>query len=957
MVAQAFTRNREYSLFSNTDTKGNVEFEVREGDVLETDSTTLGENEYDQATEDFFGTRFLAHVHGPSASPLPSMTDLKMLAHRAALRGDTQDHTVIGFYHGVPVVTHIRVHTPQGSSRPRFEISFSETMPAHLRQTLLDIAEHVRIDAGTLVSNAGSRAAADAEEPDKVVPLLARFTKYLASGKRDQKEERRLQRMIEQERFPSMTIGPPAPRTLEQTIQDILFGYLESLGVRAESLPPALEKSYGFETALENAHARVLVRDIGGALKKNAHLKQLVDTFLEAAQDVRNGATEFRAIINVTDNAVAIQMHPGKHKEAVNVLLSDERVPAVLTYRHIPSSHERDKTERFNYILGVLGTLRDRVFNTGTFVETNRDTKEVRSLMLIPDMSDLLEMFKLYIRLSQSVKDLDLLLQEKDIPFAVEFFDLGVTNMRNYLTYRQQILRAEAQEIKDFKDYLTPAEEELFAEYAERVRQIKDTKRSIRNSLEDVHKAKDLNYEILAELQAIGSQAISILGIDTPSPKVAHDFLSAVERVLRKIGQMTKLSAGAAAHADVPDANNMKSDALETEALSAAVKLAEVARFGYGSPDAVKHEDGSVSISPDPDVMVRIPVMARKAYEKFFEAFFRDPGTELNKWEDVGSIEEGVRFLHAALVRAAYTFSEELVYMFFHSLSAIGDNEQKGAKIATLDLTRHGVEKSETAMLISRTLGRLDSSLIMEKAPRQSVVIFTDNRTELSLRAGKHYVELAAQTHEKSGERTISLRYFESFYDGAFQRQDFVQTVLERLGFKTKSAGYEGRLLQALLVTHDAGNWRHALTEALRLSIAMQNFDLDGIREDSIELFELGAVQHLLFRLFREVREGLRERETGPQLQHGISVIMRVGTAWEKEALLRLLTADMDVFERDYESFLKKLDDNQLDDFLNFLLESEENARREGNKSLARRLVHIGAKIEKMMKVQPPLIP
>jgi hypothetical protein len=133
LLNQSLLTGHHYSLFRHGPASAPRHYEVREGSPTECDRSVLGGTDYDLLEELFFETAWVAHVHPPAQSPLPTGDDLAALAQRATLRpGLITRHSLFGFRHGEPVCVEIQgVYDPLfGEVSMRIISSYREEGPA-----------------------------------------------------------------------------------------------------------------------------------------------------------------------------------------------------------------------------------------------------------------------------------------------------------------------------------------------------------------------------------------------------------------------------------------------------------------------------------------------------------------------------------------------------------------------------------------------------------------------------------------------------------------------------------------------------------------------------------------------------------------------------------------------------------------------------------------------------------
>ncbi|HEX5037172.1 MAG TPA: hypothetical protein VFX30_08455 [bacterium] len=109
LINQSFLTGLYYSLFRHGPASDPEAYEVREGSPTECDRSILGGERFDPQEESFFGISWVAHVHPPRQSPLPSDADLDALAERARISSSRHArHVLFGFHHGEPVSVDLR---------------------------------------------------------------------------------------------------------------------------------------------------------------------------------------------------------------------------------------------------------------------------------------------------------------------------------------------------------------------------------------------------------------------------------------------------------------------------------------------------------------------------------------------------------------------------------------------------------------------------------------------------------------------------------------------------------------------------------------------------------------------------------------------------------------------------------------------------------------------------------
>lgn len=114
LLNQASFTGQYYSLFRHGPAWDPEVYEIRPGSPESPDRSALGGTSYDAAEERFFDIAWVAHVHPPQKSPLPSFEDLDAVAERARLNGRRiARHSLFGFLSGQPACVELQaIHDP-----------------------------------------------------------------------------------------------------------------------------------------------------------------------------------------------------------------------------------------------------------------------------------------------------------------------------------------------------------------------------------------------------------------------------------------------------------------------------------------------------------------------------------------------------------------------------------------------------------------------------------------------------------------------------------------------------------------------------------------------------------------------------------------------------------------------------------------------------------------------------
>ncbi len=730
-------------------------------------------------------------------------------------------------------------------------------------------------------------------------------------------------------------------KNLDTFCFETLDNYLESLN--PDTIIPEEEINPNFtrerKTVLENKYVRIQMNDPENLSEKNHEIKDFVKIVEEEASGFITSQGRFKALIVVEKNALSIRMDPGIHKEFLGIVLASQEqgTPYALVYRHTPSGFERlhyKDNSRPVYISTIVGK---KAKGEGGQVTASVFAKESKIFQ---------ETFREYLRLCQSVKNLDLILTARDVPFAVNMFKAGVTNMGGFLdccnACDRFTSREKFEEFEEKDTLLNDSEKRLLEKYFEKHMEEMEEKDYLKRKIKNLRTAKDLNFEIVGDLINLGQQASAILGTTFESPRQAESLVKMYDTISEKLKKMEKTIRASFGdpHTNVEELTKRLRKSIEP--------IAMIARFGYGAPDVLKNSDGSVNVGKEGKKF--LPDNVRSAYEEFAK-ITDDKGKDMHTWDDVESLEEAVRFLHKIVVETPVIYRE--IYMedlarseFFR---ASGD---KSYPFKIIDLTKKGFERSEIGKVVIQeninNLGyRLNEVFRKDRAFRRfPVAIFSDDYFELTIPTTKHYVEMNSQRYapqDKNKEYTISLRYVESGYFGAIQRQDFAAAVLEQCNFKVTRTRDKGGDLCAHFKTENDNEWKIALSKAIQLVASLKDLDLTRIDPSFVGLFKEGVVS--MFHGFKKIKTALQTGNIDDETKRVTASILTFGAESEKDLLIQLLTKDAKTFEKDIAPYLEQTNKKALDQFVTHLIHLEKNTRKRGDKKLAGHLHKLGDKI------------
>ncbi|MEK7172381.1 MAG: hypothetical protein AAB723_04175 [Patescibacteria group bacterium] len=665
---------------------------------------------------------------------------------------------------------------------------------------------------------------------------------------------------------------------------------------------------------LENKNVKIQVNDEKNLVETNQNIKNLIEIIKEEAERfIANDL--FKCVIVVDDESLSIRMDPGSHKEFLGALLSnDEKIPHALFYKHIPSGYEKTNKEsnRATYIQQI------------TSGQINEKTKDVSKFLLIFERDKFQQEFRKYFRLCQSVKNLDFntTLRKEDVRFAVDMFNEGVVNMQGFLTICDSC--ASHEQYLNFKKrgkILDNSEEAIlenyFSAFVERKKHIKD-------QLQFLRQAKKLNFEIAEDFVELRDRSLAILSISEQSPKTAQDFIKFYKEIAGKLLAMQDLvKQSLGVYSLSSSVCEIDVEKLINKLFPKIEQIAQIARFGYGSPDVLYTTEGGNNVVDVSELgKKRVPEMAWRAYEESTKLLQGKKSDELRKWSDVESLEEALRFLHILIVEAPVLVGQNMDRDLIES-KFYRNPKEIFQPLRIIDVTSDKLDNCGLAQVIINELKGLSKyrfkEVVGEKSyGRQPLAIFSDDYFEFSLPTVKHYIEMSAQSYdeEKRKEYTIALRYLESGYDGFAQRQDFTKTVLERLGFMVERERVKRGNLQAHFRTEDKQNWQRSLQHTVRLCFALKDLDLEMIEDDTVDLFEEGVING--FHWFRDIKDALKTGKMSEWTSRYVKVIMKQGSDSEKKLLANLLFTKAKLSKKLLKLFTSELNENELSELKKF---------------------------------------
>ncbi len=353
-------------------------------------------------------------------------------------------------------------------------------------------------------------------------------------------------------------------------------------------------------------------------------------------------------------------------------------------------------------------------------------------------------------------------------------------------------------------------------------------------------------------------------------------------------------------------------------------QMSYIAKFGYGSEDA--RQPHSEDVNTTKEGKKRIPGMALTSYENFAK-LFSDKGTDLTDWKEVESLEEAVRYLHAAIIRTTQVFS---YYVGNYTNNKFSRDADKDSGLEVLDVTSKGKESSPIYNVfengtVRKLGGQAKNYFTVEN--RTPVAIIGDDYGEFTFPGGKHYVELNTNIHANPPDFAIALRYVESGYGGAIQRQDFAANVFESLGFKVERVRTENGTLKAFFHSSSKEDWQKNFSDAIRLVASLKDLDLKDISPNAVEYFLEGGVEH--FQFYDELVMGLAKDKIDKNIVSRLNYLIKDKNEFEINFLAKMMVENTKDFSK-LLPYLAALGMDELDRIITAFYELADDMKKDG---------------------------
>lgn len=508
---------------------------------------------------------------------------------------------------------------------------------------------------------------------------------------------------------------------------------------------------------------------------------------------------------------------------------------------------------------------------------------------------------RLLVRLCNAVKDLDFAstLNEKEIPLATSLFRKGVTNMAHFLSAAKSMKNGDGKTLAPQAFLFNEREKDIWSDFTASVAQVEELKERFRENMSILRRAKELNYEVIADLLRLIDQVHAIYNVASGKERRAEEFvrvreyqpLQLYENVLYKLKEMRRC------------VNRVTGTLSTDEEIDA---LAHRFSEPISLMDAVA-KDATVSH------LDRVYEEAKKIAD--------DKRGHLESWDDVDTLEEAVRFLHNELyVGSNLRFPGARYEIGFTNLKF---HDFFIEQLSVFDLTSSGVENSRPGRIFLETLRTVSISVKDEVYTAlynlQPFVVVGDDYIDMSFPSGKHRIDVSAGTKEGENEEyEVTVDYFESGYEGALERFRYVAAVLEDLGFRFQDKKEEDfSFLRANFFTRTKEDWEKAFAQTVRLMHSTTNVDLmHGSHRVYVHLFKKGITD--IYRCGYHFLQLERGSVALSEKAKNFASIFAFGGYGEQEAAAKLLLQKGRT-TKEIQAIIAQLNDEQKKDLLNVI--------------------------------------
>ena len=618
----------------------------------------------------------------------------------------------------------------------------------------------------------------------------------------------------------------------------------------------------------------------------------------------------YLAHICLNKGLFAMRIDDGKHKGFIGAFFPEGNEGCFLYFNHYEHGTGPFPRNRIEYIRKALWPFRfSSEFRPGNRMDANRGN--MRAYLYSTDPDENVDVrFAALVRMSKSVKNLDLGLSSwSRLESALEGFKKGVTNMATFL----MVTGPRAEDLLDSTKHanLNEYEKELAGNALEARKWIKGAVEAISNNRVKCARAKELNFEILSDLVKMEKSIEEGKNGTRAIPK--RELLSAAGPLSGKFIEMACLCDSVSFTCGRP-CEDLAIDILDRF-------RTRISEFGP----------------------VLDPSDARSLM-----GFFCGRKGEL-KLEDVSSLEELVRFLHAKVVVQENVLSNSL---FNENVDALRDSGYADTSIRNLICfntdARSSLEDLQVYDTLKKALSEVPRTYMEMRDGRKAVAILGEGFAEISLPMGKHYCEINAEADDTNKCNIVAIRYIETDYQYAQNRKAYVMAILKGMGFIAKEDN--GRYLKMELRTESKEDWARAFGETVRLAFSGKDLDLFyGNPDTYAALFKQGytSLHSADMRL-----KGLLAAERGGKL--GGEYRKNLWTEEEYSEKERRLITDFFLTHLSYRPsrilpLFEGYTPKELDKILEMVIDLELDAGKNGDKKKAGQLLRLGKKLEDLI--------
>lgn len=513
------------------------------------------------------------------------------------------------------------------------------------------------------------------------------------------------------------------------------------------------------------------------------------------------------------------------------------------------------------------------------------------------------------IRLSRSVKDLDLMLKSERVnEIAIRAFDNGVTNMKSFLyALEDRFIHPK----KDWQKHnLNAHEKKVLAKYHTEGKnlesEVKSHKKYIKKFLKFSSEVKKLNFEILEELTKLQNLLL-------------HDrYRKAILK--REVKVLFR---------DIADKTIEMAKVMD--------KLTFHPRYEKKAKEIIRHYGGIINDCSS-------WVLDENEADKIM-GMTSDKGGVLD-FESVKTVEELVRFMHAEMARIP---TRGIYHDLFYKEEGLAFLE-----LADFGLTnficlnmdeKKAIENLEAYKILKKVVKDMPEELTEMRREEKAIAFMGHDYAEITLPMGKHFAEIKCEMDDQNRCYAVNVRYVDTMYRYAQSRKAYVEKVLTDLGFTIDEN--MKRTIMATLRTEDRKTWAEGYGELIRLMFSAKDLDLGCDPNESAEMFQRG------FTWIRRCDPGYEiimysdDTEKVEKYREIIGSVFYDGS--DKQAFTDLFMEQFDYRPSKIVPLVKDFELNELDGLFGFLIHLEVKAKEEGDKRKVGQIQRLWKKLEKVL--------